>query len=363
MSYEVALSSAFLSAFTMPIILSFARKNRLFDSLDERKNHNGNIPRLGGVGMFAAFALMMIALLVIQPGTVARQLASRASKLWPLALAGMLMHIIGLLDDIKPQSAKLKLTIQILAAILVVASGYRFRSFGFRQDAMQGQLEWLSVIISLGWIVGVANAVNFIDGIDGLAGSVSFIIAIVYGIFYYKVGDPSSSLICLSIAGVIVGFLLFNFPMPNAKIFMGDSGSLFLGFSLAVMPFLGQVPGMESTKVGLGLIPSITMLALPVFDALRVMGLRISKGKNPMSPDRQHLHHLFIDSKYKALKVDLIFFLVSTGLALVVLAASDMPQSLGYMFEFIALGLLLIFFRYVKYVNKESIGNNGRKAG
>jgi len=363
MSYEVALSSAFLSALTMPIILNFAHKNRLYDSLDARKNHNGNIPRLGGVGIFVAFATMMFGLILIQPGTVAKELASRAGQLWPLALSGMIMHIIGLFDDIKAQSPKLKLAIQIVAAIMVVVSGYRFRGFGFRQDAMQGQLAWFSVILSVGWIVGVTNAVNFIDGIDGLAGSVSFIIAIVYGIFYYRVEDPSSSLICLSIAGVIVGFLLFNFPMPNAKIFMGDSGSLFLGFSLAVMPFLGQVPGMESTKVGLGLIPSITMLALPVFDALRVMGLRISKGKNPMSPDRQHLHHLFIDSKYKALKVDLIFFLVSAGLALVVLAASDMPQSLGYMFEFIALGLLLIFFRYVKYVNKESIGNNGRKAG
>ena len=360
MSYEVALSSAFLSAFTMPIILSFARKNRLFDSLDERKNHNGNIPRLGGVGMFAAFALMMIALLVIQPGTVARQLASRASKLWPLALAGMLMHIIGLLDDIKPQSAKLKLTIQILAAILVVASGYRFRSFGFRPDAMQGQLEWLSVIISLGWIVGVANAVNFIDGIDGLAGSVSFIIAIVYGIFYYRVEDPSSSLICLSIAGVIVGFLLFNFPMPNAKIFMGDSGSLFLGFSLAVMPFLGQVPREESVKLSMGLFPSITMLALPVFDALRVMGLRIAEGRNPMSPDRQHVHHLFFDSGYSKLRIDLILSLVTIGLAFVVLIAADMPQSLGFMFEFIAMGLLMIFFRYARYVNIEHFVNTER---
>lgn len=108
------------------------------------------------------------------------------------------------------KSAKLKLSIQILAAILVVATGYRFRGFGFRQDAMEGQLAWLSVILSLGWVVGVTNAVNFIDGIDGLAGK---------RIFYSSDGiwnsllsfwNASSSLICLCIAGVIVGFLLFN---------------------------------------------------------------------------------------------------------------------------------------------------------
>ena len=360
MSYEVAISSAFLSAFTMPIILNFAHKNKLFDSSDARKNHNGNIPRLGGVGMFFAFATMMFALILIQPGTVAKELASRASRLWPIGLAGTLMCIIGLLDDIKSQPAKLKLVIQILAAILVVASGYRFRGFGFHQNAMQGDLAWLSVIISLGWIVGVANAINFIDGVDGLAGSISFASSLAYGIFYYRVGDQSSSLICLCIAGVIVGFLLFNLPMPRAKIFMGDSGSLFLGFSLAVMPFLGQVPGIDSSKAGLGLIPSITMLGLPVLDTLRVMGLRISQGKNPMSPDRQHLHHLFFDSNHGALRVDITFFLVSAGLALAVLASSVMPRSLVYMIEFIALGLLLIFFRYGRYVNIEHSANAER---
>jgi len=182
----------------------------------------------------------------------------------------------------------------------------------------------------------------------------------VYGTVCSNFGDASSSLICLSIAGVIVGFLLFNFPMPNAKIFMGDSGSLFLGFSLAVMPFLGQVPREESVKLSMGLFPSITMLALPVFDALRVMGLRIAEGRNPMSPDRQHVHHLFFDSGYSKLRIDLILSLVTIGLAFVVLIAADMPQSLGFMFEFIAMGLLMIFFRYARYVNIEHLVNTER---
>ena len=363
MSYEVAVSSAFLSAFTMPIILRFAHNNGLYDSLDARKNHNGNIPRLGGLGIFIAFATMIVSLILIQPDEIARQLAASTNRLWPLAISGMVMHIIGLIDDIKPQSARLKLAVQIVAAILVVANGFRFRGFGFRQDVMQDKIAWLSVILSVGWIVGVANAINFIDGVDGLAGSISFIAAIAYGIFYYRINDQCSSLVCLCIAGVVVGFLLFNFPMPTAKIFMGDSGSLFIGFCLAVMPFIGQGSGTGSTEVSLGLFPSITMLALPVFDVLRVMKLRISQGKNPMSPDRQHVHHLLLDSDYGALRIDLILSLLTVGLVFVVLAIYDIPQILGFMFEFIAMGLLLIFFRYVRYVNNEHSVNAEHRGG
>jgi hypothetical protein len=105
------------------------------------------------------------------------------------------------------------------------------------------------------------------------------------------------------------------------------------------------------------------MLALPVFDALRVMKLRISQGKNPMSPDRQHVHHLLLDSDYGALRIDLILSLLTVGLVFVVLAIYDIPQILGFMFEFIAMGLLLIFFRYVRYVNNEHSVNAEHRGG
>jgi len=130
---------------------------------------------------------------------------------------------------------------------------------------------------------------------------------------------------------------------------MGDSGSLFLGFLLGVIPFLGTSAG-GSSRVQLGLLPSITILALPVVDTLRVMRLRLLQGKSPMNADRQHVHHLLFDSGYSALKVDSILSLVAACLAIVVLVAAMMPQSIGYVLEFIAMGVLLIFFRYAKYV-------------
>lgn len=215
-------------------------------------------------------------------------------------------------------------------------------------------MSWLSIVISIAWIVGVANAINFIDGIDGLAASISFIAALTFSLFYYQTGDALSSFLCLSIAGATVGFLFYNFPAPKARIFMGDSGSLFLGFSLAVMPFLGQAqlgmtsatPLTQSAPATLGILPSVTLLALPVFDTLRVIMLRMKKGQSPMSGDRQHIHFLLADSGLKPLAVLGVLDIAAIGLAAAMLVAASMPRSLGYLLEAISVGLLMILFRY-----------------
>lgn len=357
MYYEVIAASAVLSAMTMPFILKFAHRNGLYDAMGGRKLHNGLIPRLGGIGMFLAFVAMMILVYCIKPGDVSKQLVARMFLLWPFAAGAVIMHIIGLLDDLRPLPAKLKLVVQTAAAVIVVTNGYGFKGFGFREDVLSGQLSWLSVILSTGWIVGVANAINFIDGLDGLAGSLSFITSFVFGVFYYRIGDMPSSLLCLSIAGIVVGFLLFNFPMPKAKLFMGDSGSLFLGFCLSVMPFLGQANAARHVMLGMGLVPSIVILALPVFDTLRVMALRIYEGKGVMTPDRQHIHYLFADSGLGTLSVIAILDFMAMILSVAVLAASVMPRSLGSLLELISLLLLGILFRYARYVSTSKAKN------
>jgi UDP-GlcNAc:undecaprenyl-phosphate GlcNAc-1-phosphate transferase len=354
MQYSAVVTSAMLSALTMPFILNFAHKRKLYDIAGGRKNHNGNIPRLGGLGMFLAFVAMVTAFSIMQTGPVSRELWSRGDKLWPFAVGAVLMHTIGLMDDLKAQPAPLKLGVQVLAALVVALAGYRFRGFGFRADILTESWSWLSIILSVGWIVGVANAINFIDGLDGLAGSISFIAAMAFGIFYYQSGDASSSFLCLSVAGAAVGFLFFNFPAPKAKIFMGDSGSLFLGFCLAVMPFLGQAQAgttLETLPGGnpiptLGLIPSITLLGLPVFDTLRVIALRVRNGVSPMKPDRQHIHYLFADSGYRPLAVLGVLDATAIMLAAAVFLAASMPQSLGYLLMLISIGILCIVFRY-----------------
>lgn len=345
MQYSVIVASAMMSAFAMPFILDISHQNKLYDTAGGRKNHNGNIPRLGGLGIFAGFVVIVAAFLALQNSGVSRELLSRGPALLPFAVGAALMHFIGFLDDLKARPALLKLGVQIIAALVVVLAGYRFRGFGFRADVLSGPLSWLSIVLSAGWIVGVANAINFIDGLDGLAGSLAFIAAMAFGIYYYRMGDTSSSFLCLTIAGAVVGFLFFNFPAPSAKIFMGDSGSLFLGFSLAVMPFLGQTQG-ASTGIGLGVLPSMTLLGLPVFDALRVIMLRMRSGENPMQPDRRHIHYLFADSGFKTISVIAILDSVAILLAGSIFMAAYMPQSLGYMLLLISIGILFILFRY-----------------
>jgi UDP-GlcNAc:undecaprenyl-phosphate GlcNAc-1-phosphate transferase len=318
------------------------------------------IHRLGALGMFVAFVGVIGTLGILQPGPISIEMMSRADKLLPLAVGATLMHIIGLADDFKPQAAWLKLVVQIVAAIIVVAAGYRFQGFGFREDSLANQYSTLSFVLSAGWIVGVANAINFIDGLDGLAGSLSFIAAFAFGIYYYQMGDVSSSMLCLSIAGVVVGFLFFNFPAPKAKIFMGDSGSLFLGVSLAVLPFLGQANRVSQAFPGPGLFPSITILALPVFDALRVILLRLQERKNIMSADRQHVHYCFADAGFSSLSVIGILDAAGVMLAITMLAASYMPRSLGYLLEMISIGLLFIFFRYARSIQVAHVNVKNR---
>ncbi len=353
MPYSVVLASAMMSALTMPFILDFSHRKRLYDVAGGRKHHSGNIPRLGGLGIFIAVGCIVVLFMAIPTGPVSRELASRSMALLPFAVGAVLMHFIGFLDDLKAQPAPLKLGVQIVAALAVVLAGYRFRGFGFRADALADSSMWLSIVLNVGWIVGVANAINFIDGLDGLAGSISSIAALAFGIFYFFEGDASSSFICLAVAGAIIGFLFFNFPAPRAKIFMGDSGSLFIGFSLAVMPFLGQAQTgpMQQTlapgaSIGLGILPSITLLGLPVFDALRVIILRLREGVSPMKADRQHIHYLFADSGFRTLSVLGILDLTALLLAASIFLAAVMPQSLGYLLLLIVTGMLFILFRY-----------------
>ena len=355
MHYEVVAASAMLSAFTMPFILNIAHKKGLYDVAGGRKRHDGLIPRLGGIGMFVAFMAIMLIISFLQPGYVADQLSGSTLRLLSLAIGALLMHMVGLIDDLKSLPARFKLIIQVMAAVIVVAGGYGFKGLGFKADSLSGEFSWLSIVVSIGWIVGVTNAINLIDGLDGLAGSLAFIASFAFGIFYYRVGDILSSLVCLCVAGVVVGFLFFNFPMPKAKLFMGDSGSLFLGYSLAVMPFLGQVRNPDSSMLEMGLLPSIAILALPIFDTLRVMALRISEGRSIMSSDRLHVHYLFADSGYSSLEVIAILGFMSMMLAIAVLVSSAMPRSIGYLVEIIAMLCLCIFFRYARYVGARKV--------
>jgi len=347
MPYAPILVSSLLSGFTMPLIIFFAQKRGLYDDNSARKIHKGKIPRLGGVGIFWAFALVMVFLPFLIDAELSRTMRERLPMLVPIIAGALIMHLTGLVDDLSGGRVRAipKLICQCVAALVVVVSGYWFKGLGFHADIFSGPLTWLSIIISIGWIVGISNALNLIDGMDGLAPGISFIVVLVYGAFYQLIGDRGNSFICLALAGAIVGFLFVNFPAPSAKLFMGDSGSLFIGYALAVIPFLGQTTGSEP-RLQIGLLPAIVLLAVPMIDTLCAIWRRLRAHVSITTADRLHIHHKFLDHGYSPIQILFIIYLLTIFQGATFLIVRVLPDTHAFMAEILCLSVIGIFFRY-----------------
>jgi UDP-GlcNAc:undecaprenyl-phosphate GlcNAc-1-phosphate transferase len=281
MKLLIALVCAFsLSALSMPLILKIAERFDLYDAVDERKIHNGQIPRLGGLGMFVAFfATTMAVTLVTGKGV------NTGGRFWEVVVCMFVVQGIGLVDDIRDLRARYKFLLELAAAIFLAATGFHFDSIGLPFGAGTLTFGAYSYPLTVIWIIGVTNAVNLIDGMDGLAGSVSIFAAAAFGVFFLGNGDTGGALACFTLIGAIFGFLAFN--LPPARIFMGDSGSLFLGFTLSILPLIGFASGTVEIRP----IPSITILLIPIFDTFAAMIRRTRAGVSVFSPDKLHLHH------------------------------------------------------------------------
>jgi UDP-N-acetylmuramyl pentapeptide phosphotransferase/UDP-N-acetylglucosamine-1-phosphate transferase len=205
------------------------------------------------------------------------------------------LFAIGMMDDIKNLSARYKFAIQIAVALLIAFSGVRITSFnglfGIHELSISAQYTFTVLAIT-----GITNAFNLIDGIDGLAGGLGFMSLIILGIFLTLSGDANTAIIAFSLSGGLLGFLYYNFN--PAKIFMGDTGSLVLGFVISVLCIkLIQL----NTDVKLSFLPHapvfvLSIVMIPVFDTLRVFALRIWSGRSPFSPDKNHIHHLLTNN-------------------------------------------------------------------
>jgi UDP-GlcNAc:undecaprenyl-phosphate GlcNAc-1-phosphate transferase len=353
MQFISILVSATLSAASMPMIIGFAESNKLYDGVGGRKIHSGNVPRLGGIGIFLAFFIACLAYPLVSEAGLGESFLARYPLLIPVAIGAFIVHAIGLLDDFHGMRAIIKLGAQIAAALVVVASGLGFQGLGFAPDFLAGSMRWASILITCFWIVGVTNAMNLIDGMDGLAGGISLIASLAYAAFYYLAGDAPSSFICLSLAGAIAGFLTVNFPAPRAKIFMGDSGSLFLGFMLSVMPFLGMTGGQTGRAVGV--VPASLVLFIPIFDTLRAIWRRRRAGVSVATPDRLHLHHLFYDAGYKPIAILAIVYGVTLIQAVTFLVSSRMPPAFGFFAELIIFCCSGIMFRYASALSPKKM--------
>ena len=231
--FVISLVAFLVSLISMPLIIKFSTKFNIFDYQDARKIHSGNISRLGGVGIAISFFVCTAVYFLITD-------ASLFIEYLPIISAGLIIFVFGFIDDIVTLRAIVKLLIQIVATGLVIFSGNRFTQIGPWQIP-----SVLSYIFTFCWIIGVVNAFNLIDGLDGLCGSLAFTTTLTLGIIYTLSGN-NISVICFILAASILGFLCFNWP--PAKLFMGDCGSQFLGFMLATLPLIPADSVIEFNK-------------------------------------------------------------------------------------------------------------------
>lgn len=278
------ITALVLSLLLTPVVKRFAFWVGAVDKPNHRKVHTQLMPRLGGLAIYAAF---LGAMLVVLPVIT----EYNASAVWAVLIGSTIIVLVGALDDRYELSPKLKLIGQIAAAGVVIAFGLKidvglinlpFIGEGWLQD-----FAWLSIPITLLWIVGVTNAINLIDGLDGLAGGVSAIATMTMLILALLMGNITVALLCAMLLGSIIGFLFFNFH--PARIFMGDSGALFLGFSLATLSILGF---KQATLVSF--VVPLLVLGVPLSDTFFAI-LRRMVNKTPISvADKSHLHHCLL---------------------------------------------------------------------
>lgn len=210
-----------------------------------------------------------------------------------LVLAGLIvMHWMGLYDDFVNLPAVLKFLIQIGAGVLVAGAGVLLRVIDLPWIGEVSLPTWAAFVVTILWVVSSANAVNLIDGADGLAGGVSMIAALFMGIIALAQGNLTAAVLSFALVGALAGFLVFN--LPPAKIFMGDSGSLSLGYVLAVIPLVGLQRG-DPGAMPVAALPVLTLMFVPFVDTLLAIIRRVSRGLPVHSADREHIHHRLID--------------------------------------------------------------------
>lgn len=291
LDYKVAFI-CFLTAFvvamvSIPPVIMLVNKYRLHDIPGERKEHSTPTPTLGGIAIMAG---TVISLGFWFPFSVSPEILTSF-----LAIA--ILFAMGITDDLKDLPAKYKFIVEIALALLVALSGIRITTFGglFGLNELSISAQYTFTILA---IVGITNAFNLIDGIDGLAGGLSFMSLVTLGIFLTISGDKSFALIAFALAGSVLAFLYFN--MNPAKIFMGDTGSLVLGFVIAILcTRIIQINSMTVQPL-LKTAPlfALGMVLIPVFDTIRVFSFRIWKGQSPFNADRTHIHHLLTNAGF-----------------------------------------------------------------
>ena len=337
--YIAAFSTAFaISNVMTPVAKTISLKVGAIDYPKARGMHQKPMPRMGGIAIVAGFMLTLLLLYRFMEHNNPIQLIG-------FILGAAIIVILGMIDDCFNLRARVKFLIQMVAAAVVIATGTRINVVLWPFTAV---LKTFSIPITLLWIVGVTNAVNLIDGLDGLAAGVSSIAALSIMVLCVLTGDELSVVLTATLAGSCLGVLPRNFN--PAQIFMGDTGSTFLGFTLAVTSIMGVFKGYAF----LALAVSMLCVGLPIFDTTFAMIRRAATGKPIMSPDRGHLHHRLIDRGLSQKQAVMVLYGISLlcGLLAIFIACKDEKILVIALLMVFVLSFVIYFFNHFKR-NKE----------
>lgn len=356
-SFFLLTGTAFLVTFFLfPVFIKLFKKRSLLDAPGGRKIHTVETPSMGGVPIFIGF---VIAIFIWIPLEDLREIK------YVLGALGI-MFIIGFRDDLINLRAVQKLFGQVAAALIIITvcdirimSLYGLFGITVIPDAV-------SYVISLFTIIVITNSFNLIDGIDGLAGTVGLVSSMFFGVWFYLAGLESYSFICFALLGTILAFLQFNWA--PSKVFMGDTGSLLIGFFLSIVTIkfietnyaLTTEPYRFVAFIG----PAVAVLIVPLYDTLRVFIKRVMKGKSPMHPDKTHLHHILLRLGCTHAQATAILATVNIIFVLLALVLKDFSDTImlpAILVTALALGTMAeMIFRSMIEKRKEELRERNR---
>lgn len=315
------LVSAFFVLWSTPVVKTIGLKSGHVDRPNERKVHKQPIVRLGGVSIFGGTLTALIIVWCL--GGFAEIAPNQVSEIWGVTLGGVAFFLIGLGDDLFNLTPLSRLIMQTLVASVAWWAGVRIDFLSIPFDGLV-EMGWLSLPVTAIWLVGMANAINWIDGLDGLAAGVSGIAAVVMLIVSLFMQQPAAALIAAALAGGALGFLRYNFN--PAQIFMGDGGAYFMGFTLAGVGVIGLV---KSTAVTAVLLPYL-ILAVPILDMSSVIVSRLKSGKSPFLADKSHLHHRLLKAGISQRLTVLFIYALTLWVGSLAMAVSGIPSGYAY---------------------------------
>ena len=282
-----------------PVLIKIGLKFGFVDQVNQRKIHRGAIPRIGGIGISLGTLLPIFLLFYVHSGVP----VATTESIFLFFIGGLGISLVGLFDDIRGINAKIKFLFQIVIAVVATMHGALITSLPMPWGRLE--LGFFGYILTVFWIIGIINAFNLIDGMDGLSSGITLFSSLTIAMLAIVNGFLPTALVALALAGAVTGFLIYNFN--PAKIFMGDSGSMFIGYILAVLSLRSQSKAHAVVSI---LVPIIAM-GLPILDTTLAFMRRLLRHQSIFSADKQHIHHFLLSLGFNQRKTVLIMYAIS----------------------------------------------------